>query len=559
MLGGFEYLLIVSLCGIIALFLYRKHSRSKTEGQTDRQTREVVAFSRSRPQIVFAAKPTTRFEDVAGVDEAKEDLAEVVDFLRHPDKYARLGARMPRGLLLVGPPGTGKTLLARAVAGEAGVPFLSISGSEFVEVFVGVGAARVRDLFAQAKKYAPCIIFIDEIDAVGRQRTAGIGGGADERDQTLNQILVGMDGFDSQTSVIVLAATNRPDVLDQALLRPGRFDRRLVLDRPDLKGRLAILRVHVRGKPLHANVDLELLARLTPGFSGADLENLVNEAALLAARRDSRAIEQHDLEEAIDRVLVGPRCKSRIITQHERALAACHEAGHALVAHALPNADQVQKITIVPRGTAGGYTRVLPGEDRRLFARSQFVDMLTWTLGGYAAEQITFGEVSTGAGDDLERATDIARRMVAEYGMSERLGPITLGSREGGAFLGRTGLELRNYSERTARVVDEEVQALVGRARTTATSILLSRRDTLRALAEALMEQETLEGDQLQSLLGSRCLPEPAPTLATEGSGTRPGPKAHQRRQRRLQGKVARPRADPAEGRDSSPGGRRVA
>ncbi len=513
--GLLGQLLPILLCGIVVFLLYQWHSRRAPEGQADRQTRELTSFSRSHAHLVFSYKLSTRFADVAGIDEAKEELAEVVDFLKHPDKYTSLGARMPKGLLLVGPPGTGKTLLARAVAGEADVPFLSISGSEFVEVYVGVGAARVRDLFEQARRYAPCIVFIDEIDAVGRQRTAGLGGGSDERDQTLNQILVGMDGFDSETNVIVLAATNRPDVLDQALLRPGRFDRQIVLDRPDLKGRLAILQVHVRGKPMHAGVNLDVLASLTPGLSGADLESLVNEAALLAARRDSRTIGQQDLEEAIDRVLMGPRCHSRLISQRERTVTASHEAGHAIVAHVVSNVDRVQRITIVPRGTAGGYTRVLPGEDRRLFTRSEFEETLAWTMGGYAAEQITFGEVSTGASDDLGRATQIAHRMVAGYGMSERLGPITLGSREEGIYLGRGALEQHNYSEKTARILDEEVQALVSRARKTAHSILLVRRDILQKLAEALMEQETLEGVELQVLLGSRCLPEgqPAPEI----------------------------------------------
>ncbi|MDA8219537.1 MAG: ATP-dependent zinc metalloprotease FtsH [Dehalococcoidales bacterium] len=510
----FAHLLPMVLVGgaITALvILYSSHRRSAEGGNGQTGAGEIANFARSRAQITFAAKSDTRFADVAGVDEAKEDLCEVVDFLKHPQKYVLLGARMPKGLLLVGPPGTGKTLLARAVAGEAGVPFLSISGSEFVEIYVGVGAARVRDLFEQAKKNAPCIVFIDEIDAVGRHRTAGVGGGNDERDQTLNQILVQMDGFDARTNVIVLAATNRPDVLDQALLRPGRFDRQLLLDRPDLKSRLAILQVHARGKPLHEDVDLELLARLTPGFSGADLENLLNEAALLAARKELHAIGQQDLEEAIDRVLAGPRCKSRIVGERERKLAAYHEAGHAVVAHALAEGNHVQRVTIIPRGLTGGYTRVLPDEESRLLTRSELARRLAWALGGYAAEQVAFGEVSTGAGDDLEQANEMAHRMVAEYGMSERLGPLTFGHREGGASFGRAMPEQHDHSDEMAYAVDREVRTLVRDAGKTARAILLQQRDKLTRLAEALVANETLEGEQLTALLGGSQAPGPAP------------------------------------------------
>ena len=459
-------------------------------------------FGKSRARLFGGNRLTVTFNDVAGVDEAKQELQEVVEFLKYPEKFAALGARIPKGVLLVGPPGTGKTLISKAVAGEAGVPFFSISGSEFVEMFVGVGASRVRDLFDQAKRNAPCIVFIDEIDAVGRQRGAGLGAGHDEREQTLNQILVEMDGFDTSTSVIVIAATNRPDILDPALLRPGRFDRQIVLDPPDVRGRKAILEVHCRGKPLAPDVDLELLARQTPGFSGADLANLVNEAAILAARRDKKVIGMAELEEAIDRVIAGPERKSRVISQREREITAYHEAGHALVGWVLPNCDPVHKITIVARGMMGGYTRFLPDEDRRLWTRSQFLDNLAAMLGGRAAEEVVFGEVTTGAEDDIQKATQLARRMVTEYGMSDRLGPRTYGKRETLIFLGRDLNEIRNYSEKIAQEIDAEVNRLILEAYQRAREVLLANRPKLDRLAAYLLAHESVEGEDLKRLLG---------------------------------------------------------
>ena len=459
-------------------------------------------FGKSRARLFGGNRPTVTFNDVAGVDEAKQELQEVVEFLKYPEKFAALGARIPKGVLLVGPPGTGKTLISKAVAGEAGVPFFSISGSEFVEMFVGVGASRVRDLFDQAKRNAPCIVFIDEIDAVGRQRGAGLGAGHDEREQTLNQILVEMDGFDTSTSVIVIAATNRPDILDPALLRPGRFDRQIVLDPPDVRGRKAILEVHCRGKPLAPDVDLGLLARQTPGFSGADLANLVNEAAILAARRDKKVIGMAELEEAIDRVIAGPERKSRVISQREREITAYHEAGHALVGWVLPNCDPVHKITIVARGMMGGYTRFLPDEDRRLWTRSQFLDNLAAMLGGRAAEEVVFGEITTGAEDDIQKATQLARRMVTEYGMSDRLGPRTYGKRETLIFLGRDLNEIRNYSEKIAQEIDAEVNRLILEAYQQAREVLLANRPKLDRLAAYLLAHESVEGEELRRLLG---------------------------------------------------------
>ncbi|MCA9879286.1 MAG: ATP-dependent zinc metalloprotease FtsH, partial [Thermomicrobiales bacterium] len=413
--------------------------------QSQGSNNQAMSFGKSRARLFTANRPTVTFPDVAGVEEAKEELAEVVEFLKYPEKFAALGARIPRGVLLVGPPGTGKTLLSRAVAGEAGVPFFSISGSEFVEMFVGVGASRVRDLFEQAKRNAPCIVFIDEIDAVGRQRGAGLGGSHDEREQTLNQILVEMDGFDSSTNVIVIAATNRPDVLDPALLRPGRFDRQVILDRPDIQGRIAILDVHVRGKPLEEDVSIEGLARQTPGFSGADLENLVNEAAILAARRNRKTVSRDELTEAIDRVIAGPQRKSRVISERERIMTAYHEAGHALVARMLPNADPVRKVSIVARGMMGGYTRVVPDEDRLFKTKAQFEDELAVYMAGHVAEQLVFEEQSTGAANDIDRATGMARRMVTEFGMSRTLGPRAFGKKDELVFLGREISEQRNY------------------------------------------------------------------------------------------------------------------
>ncbi len=459
-------------------------------------------FGKSRARLFGGNRPTVTFNDVAGVDEAKQELQEVVEFLKYPEKFAALGARIPKGVLLVGPPGTGKTLISKAVAGEAGVPFFSISGSEFVEMFVGVGASRVRDLFDQAKRNAPCIVFIDEIDAVGRQRGAGLGAGHDEREQTLNQILVEMDGFDTSTSVIVIAATNRPDILDPALLRPGRFDRQIVLDPPDVRGRKAILEVHCRGKPLGPDVDLELLARQTPGFSGADLANLVNEAAILAARRDKKVIGMAELEEAIDRVIAGPERRSRVISQREREITAYHEAGHALVGWVLPNCDPVHKITIVARGMTGGYTRFLPDEDRRLWTRSQFLDNLAAMLGGRAAEEVVFGEITTGAEDDIQKATQLARRMVTEFGMSDRLGPRTYGKRETLIFLGRDLNEIRNYSEKIAQEIDAEVNRLILEAYGRAREILAANRPKLDRLATYLLAHESVEGEELRRLLG---------------------------------------------------------
>ena len=462
---------------------------------------QAFSFGKSRARIFTGDKPTVTFEDVAGVEEAKEELREVVEFLKEPEKFISLGARIPKGILLVGAPGTGKTLLAKAVSGEAGVPFFSISGSEFVEMFVGVGASRVRDLFDQAKRHSPCIVFIDEIDAVGRHRGAGLGGSHDEREQTLNQILVEMDGFDTDTNVIILAATNRPDILDPALLRPGRFDRRVVLDRPDVKGRKAILEVHVRGKPLADDVDLAVLARETPGFVGADIENLVNEAAILAARRNKKAIGMQEFEEAIERVIAGPERKSRLISDEEKRIIAYHEAGHALVMHELPHCDPVHKVSIVSRGLALGYTMPLPEEDRYLKHRAKFKDELAGLLGGRAAEELVFKDVTTGAANDLEQATKLARKMVCEYGMSEKLGPMTFGWKEELVFLGKEIGEQRDYSEAVAHEIDMEVRRLIEEAYSRAKEILISHRDKLEAIAQRLIEEETLEGDELKALL----------------------------------------------------------
>jgi len=462
---------------------------------------QALSFGKSRARLFTGDKPKITFADVAAVDEAKEELSEVVEFLKYPEKFAALGARIPRGVLLMGPPGTGKTLLARAVAGEAGVPFFSISGSEFVEMFVGVGASRVRDLFDQAKRNAPDIVFIDEIDAVGRQRGTGLGGSHDEREQTLNQILVEMDGFDSNTNVIVIAATNRPDILDPALLRPGRFDRRVVLDRPDMRGRIEILKVHCRGKPLAPDVDLEVLARQTPGFSGADLANLVNEAAILAARRNRRQITMQDMEEAAEKVVAGPERKNRRISEEEKKIIAYHEAGHALVAHLIPECDPVHKISVVSRGLALGYTMSLPEEDRYLMPRRKILADLAYHLGGYAAEQLIFADTTTGSENDIERATKMARRMVTEFGMSERLGPIAYGQKEELVFLGREIAEQRDYSDDTARLIDLEVRRIVEGAYQRARSLLEQHRAGLDLIAQRLQEVETLEGDELRELL----------------------------------------------------------
>ena len=459
-----------------------------------------ISFGKSRARMFNSDHPTVTFEDVAGVEESKEELKEVVEFLREPQKFIQLGARIPKGVLLVGPPGTGKTLLAKAVSGEAGVPFFSISGSEFVEMFVGVGASRVRDLFEQAKRHSPCIVFVDEIDAVGRQRGAGLGGSHDEREQTLNQMLVEMDGFDTDTNVIIMAATNRPDILDPALLRPGRFDRRVVLDRPDMRGREAILRVHVKGKPLEPNVDLGTIARGTPGFVGADLENTVNEAAILAARRNKKAIGQPELEEAIERVVMGPERKSRLISAEEKRIIAYHEAGHAVVINAIPEADPIQKITIVGRGQAEGLTWYRPEEDRVLTSRKKLVAQLAGLLGGRAAEELIFDDITSGASSDLEQVTKIARNMVTRWGMSGELGQMTYGQKEELIFLGREISEQRDYSEAVAQQIDREVRKLVDEAFAQAQKLLKKYQAELDRVAGRLLEVETLTREEFEKI-----------------------------------------------------------
>ena len=461
----------------------------------------VMSFGKSRARQITKDMPKVTFDDVAGVDEAVEELMEIKEFLENPAKFQALGAKIPKGVLLYGPPGSGKTLLARAVAGEAGVPFFSISGSDFVEMFVGVGAARVRDLFEQAKASAPCIIFMDEIDAVGRQRGAGLGGGHDEREQTLNQLLVEMDGFDVKSGVILLAATNRPDILDPALLRPGRFDRQIVVERPDLEGRRAILRVHTKGKPLAPGIDVDVLARRTPGFTGADLANMVNEAALLSARHGKKTIDMIELEEAIDRVVAGPEKKTRLISDREKEIIAFHETGHALVAHTLPNADPVHKISIIPRGQALGYTLTLPTEDKYLVTKSELVDELAMLLGGRTAEEMIFGDITTGDQNDIDRATKVARQMVMEYGMSEKIGPITLGHRQEQVFLGRDFAAEPNYSDEVAFQIDQEVRRLIDEAHQRAEEILKDQRDRLDVIAKILVEKETVDKDELEGLL----------------------------------------------------------
>jgi len=492
------------LFGALLFFLFRSARGANTQA---------FNFGKSRARLVAGNKPSITFSDVAGVDEAKGELQEVVEFLKSPQKFLALGARIPRGILLVGPPGCGKTLIARAVAGEAGVPFYSISGSEFVEMFVGVGASRVRDLFDQAKRNAPCIVFVDEIDAVGRHRGAGLGGGHDEREQTLNQILVEMDGFDSSTNIIVLSATNRPDILDPALLRPGRFDRHVVIDQPDINGRKAILEVHAKGKPLAKDANLEVIAKQTSGFSGADLANLINEAAILAARHDRKDIGTKELEDSIDRVIAGPEKKGRVITQKEKEIIALHETGHALAAKMLPNADPVHKISIVARGMMGGWTRFLPSEDRHLWTQSQFEDRLVVSLAGRAAEEIAFSEISTGAQNDLEQATNLARKMVTEYGMSDKLGPRTFGRREELVFLGREIHEQRNYSEKVAEEIDEEVHAIIQHAYDTAKKILTENKERLKFIAETLITKETIEEAEFEALLK-----EPLPSSQLEAT-----------------------------------------
>ncbi|MFN2126493.1 MAG: ATP-dependent zinc metalloprotease FtsH [Anaerolineales bacterium] len=459
-----------------------------------------LSFGKSRARMFTGDQPTVTFQDVAGVEEAKEDLQEVVEFLREPEKFIAIGARIPKGVLLVGPPGTGKTLLAKAVSGEAGVPFFSISGSEFVEMFVGVGASRVRDLFDQAKRHSPCIVFVDEIDAVGRHRGAGLGGSHDEREQTLNQMLVEMDGFDTDTNVIIMAATNRPDILDPALLRPGRFDRRVVLDRPDMRGREAILKVHTKGKPLSPDVDLSVLARSTPGFVGADIENLVNEAAILAARRNKKLIGQSEMEESIERVIAGPERKSRLISEDEKKIVAYHEAGHAVVMNALPQADPVHKVSIIARGMAGGYTLALPEEDRTLMPRKKLMADMIGLLGGRAAEELVFDDITSGASNDLERVTKMARTMVTRLGMSSQLGPMVYGQKEELIFLGREISEQRDYSEAIAEQIDAEVRSIVNESYEKAKHILSDYREKLDAVAKRLLEVETITRDEFEKI-----------------------------------------------------------
>jgi cell division protease FtsH len=493
-LGILSWVLPAILIGVFFLVIFRQAQSSGNQA---------MSFGKSRARMFSGEKPTVTFDDVAGVEEAKQELAEIVEFLKEPQKFIALGARIPKGVILMGAPGTGKTLMAKAVSGEAGVPFFSISGSEFVEMFVGVGASRVRDLFDQAKRNSPCIVFVDEIDAVGRHRGAGLGGSHDEREQTLNQILVEMDGFDTDTNVIVVAATNRPDILDPALLRPGRFDRRVVLDRPDMNGRKKILDVHVRGKPLGRDVDLEALARQTPGFVGADIESLVNEAAILAARRNKKTINMSEFQEAVERVIAGPERRSRVITTEEKEVVAYHEAGHVLAAAKTPEADKVRKVTIIPRGMAGGYTMTLPDEDRYLSNRSRFEAELVTMLGGRAAEETVFQRATTGASNDLERATELVRHMVMEYGMSDELGPMTFGEREELVFLGRSISEHRNYSERVARTIDAEIRHIIKLAYGRALEVMSVHRDLLDTLAQQLIQKETLDEAEVDALLAT--------------------------------------------------------
>jgi cell division protease FtsH len=493
-LGLLYYVLPILL--LAGLFLWMMNRAQGGGGR-------VMQFGRSRHKTVAKDQPKTSFKDVAGVEEAIEELEEVKEYLQNPAKFQAIGAKIPRGVLLFGPPGTGKTLLARAVAGEAGVPFYSISGSDFVEMFVGVGAARVRDLFEQAKASAPAIVFVDEIDAVGRHRGAGLGGGHDEREQTLNQLLVEMDGFDQRSTVILMAATNRPDILDPALLRPGRFDRQIVIDRPDLEGRKAILRVHAKGKPLDSGVDLDILARRTPGFTGADLANVINEAALLTARRSKESITMKEIEEAVDRVMAGPERKTRVMSEEERRLIAYHEGGHALVAHVLPNTDEVHKITVIPRGRALGYTLTLPEQDKFMMTREELRDELAMLMGGRVAEEIVAGDISTGAGNDIERATKVARQMVTEHGMSDAIGPRTLGQKQGEIFLGRDWASTPDYSDAVAFEIDREVSRLIDEAHDVALEILTQHRGKLDELAALLLEKETLDREEVERFFAS--------------------------------------------------------
>ncbi|HLV35744.1 MAG TPA: ATP-dependent zinc metalloprotease FtsH [Spirillospora sp.] len=492
-------LLIAVVPTLIIIWLLWRMMRSVRSGQD-----QAMSFGRSRARVTRdMERPQVTFADVAGAEEAKEELAEIVEFLKEPEKFIRLGARIPKGVLMVGPPGTGKTLLARAVAGEAGVPFFSISGSEFVEMFVGVGASRVRDLFERAKAEAPSIVFIDEIDAVGRHRGAGLGGGHDEREQTLNQILVEMDGFEQGTNVIIIAATNRPDILDPALLRPGRFDRKVTMDNPDVAGRQEILKVHAKGKPLAADADLQALAKITSGFSGADLENLINEAAILTARRNKKTIGMSELQESMERVVMGPERKTRVISEKEKRIIAYHEAGHAIMFHVLDHASPVHKITIVPRGRAGGYVMPLPEEDTTLHSREEFEDRIASAMGGRAAEEIVFNQLTTGASSDLQHATSLARSMVMQFGMSDLLGPRTFGSGHTSVFLGRELGEQRDYSEEVAEQIDQEVKRIVQENYNRAKNVLLQYRDKLDELAQILIEQETLDRASFEEIMNS--------------------------------------------------------
>ncbi len=503
------YVLPFLILGGVLWFIFRQAQGSNNAA---------MSFGKSRARMFSGDQPSVTFADVAGVEEAKEELKEVVEFLREPQKFISLGARIPKGVLLVGPPGTGKTLLAKAVSGEAGVPFFSISGSEFVEMFVGVGASRVRDLFEQAKRHSPCIVFVDEIDAVGRQRGAGLGGSHDEREQTLNQMLVEMDGFDTDTNVILMAATNRPDILDPALLRPGRFDRRVVLDRPDVRGREAILKVHVKGKPLAPNVDLNLLARATPGFVGADLENLVNEAAILAARANKKVINQPDFEEAIERVIAGPERKSRLISSEEKMIVAYHEAGHAVLMNAIPEANPVQKVSIIARGMMGGYTLALPEEDRTLMSRKKMQADLVGLLGGRVAEELVFDDITSGASNDIERVTQLARQMVTRLGMSDELGPMVYGQKEELIFLGREISEQRDYSEAVAQKIDAEVRHVVDDAYRQAKELLTTYRKELNAVAEKLLEVETLSREEFEKIFPPPLAKKSGTPLLADGS-----------------------------------------
>ncbi len=501
-LSSLPYIIPMLALGFLVFLIFRQAQGSNNAA---------MSFGKSKARMFTGENPTVTFQDVAGVEESKEELQEIVEFLREPQKFIQIGARIPKGVLLVGPPGTGKTLMAKAVSGEAGVPFFSISGSEFVEMFVGVGASRVRDLFEQAKRHSPAIVFVDEIDAVGRQRGAGLGGSHDEREQTLNQLLVEMDGFDTDTNVIIIAATNRPDILDPALLRPGRFDRRVVLDRPDVKGREAILKVHVKGKPLAPDVNLGTLARSTPGFVGADIENMVNEAAILSARRNKKIIGQEELEESIERVIAGPERKSRLISPEEKKIIAYHEAGHAVIMNALPEHDPVHKVTIIGRGMAGGYTMPLPEEDRILMPRKKLLAELVALLGGRAAEELVFDDITSGASNDIERVTKLARTMVTRLGMSAGMGPMVYGQKEELIFLGREISEQRDYSEAVAEEIDSEVRTIVNTAYKEARKILIKYRKQLDAIAKKLLEVETLSKDDFQKIF---------PTPFKKDSGT---------------------------------------